>query len=232
MRAFARMYRAHAAREDTVLFPAFHGALSPREYAALGEDFEDREHQLFGRGGFEGVLDEVAALERTLGIEDLARFTAADGERLAGRASMIRRSPDRTRGVSAETCVAPDLGAAAPTLVVTNVALLLWVLTSLSLGRAADRKGRAVARAAVVEDTTPPFNATALSAARRYRGTRRSGASAETAAGEGRDDLAVVDRFAVPAPRVRGRRDRERRVARSGLRQPCRHQTSLFFSGS
>ena len=75
MRLFARMYRPHAAREDTVLFPAFHQLLSHREYDSLGEKFEEREHQMFGADGFEKTLDQVAALERQLGIDDLGRFT-------------------------------------------------------------------------------------------------------------------------------------------------------------
>jgi hemerythrin-like domain-containing protein len=75
LRLFVRMYRPHEAREDTVLFPAFKGIVSAHEYAALGEDFEDREHALFGADGFERMVAEVAALERQLGIHDLARFT-------------------------------------------------------------------------------------------------------------------------------------------------------------
>ena len=71
------MYRPHAAREDTVLFPALHRIVSPHEYDALGEEFEQQEHRLFGEDGFEKVVDEVARLERQLGIEDLAQFTPA-----------------------------------------------------------------------------------------------------------------------------------------------------------
>ena len=73
--AFVRMYEPHAAREDTVLFPALHELVSPHEYDALCEDFERREHQLFGGDGFERAVAEVDAIERSLGIEDLARFT-------------------------------------------------------------------------------------------------------------------------------------------------------------
>jgi hemerythrin-like domain-containing protein len=72
---FVRMYAPHEAREDTVLFPALHEIVPKQEYAALGEDFEKREHQLFGKEGFEGMVDRVAAIEKTLGIFDLAKFT-------------------------------------------------------------------------------------------------------------------------------------------------------------
>jgi hemerythrin-like domain-containing protein len=77
LRQFIRMYEPHEAREDTVLFPAFHTIVSPHEYGALGEDFERREHQLFGADGFETMVDRVARIERALGIYDLAQFTPA-----------------------------------------------------------------------------------------------------------------------------------------------------------
>jgi hemerythrin-like domain-containing protein len=72
---FTRMYEPHAAREDTVLFPALHEIVSPSEYDALGEDFEKREHATFGEDGFEHAVARVDAIEKTLGIEDLATFT-------------------------------------------------------------------------------------------------------------------------------------------------------------
>jgi hemerythrin-like domain-containing protein len=41
---FIRMYRPHAARENTVLFPAFHELVTHKEYESLGEVFEEKEH--------------------------------------------------------------------------------------------------------------------------------------------------------------------------------------------
>jgi len=75
MRQFVRMYGPHEAREDTVLFPALRNIVSPHEFAALGEDFEKKEHELFGEEGFEKMVDSVAKIEKTLGIYDLAQFT-------------------------------------------------------------------------------------------------------------------------------------------------------------
>ncbi len=75
MRQFVQMYQHHAAREDTVLFPKFQGLVTPQEYDALGEQFEDLEHKLFGEDGFNKVVDQVASLEKALGIYDLAQFT-------------------------------------------------------------------------------------------------------------------------------------------------------------
>jgi hemerythrin-like domain-containing protein len=75
LRLFIRMYRPHEAREDTVLFPALREIVGHDEYESLGEAFEDQEHRLFGARGFEGVVDQVAQLERMLGIYELSQFT-------------------------------------------------------------------------------------------------------------------------------------------------------------
>jgi hemerythrin-like domain-containing protein len=75
LRQFVRMYAPHEAREDTVLFPALHDVVSKQEYGALGEDFEKKEHQLFGKEGFEGIVERVAVIEKGLGIFDLRQFT-------------------------------------------------------------------------------------------------------------------------------------------------------------
>jgi len=73
--AFIRMYRPHEAREDTVLFPALYKLISAKQIADLGEQFEEKEHQLLGSEGFEKAVDEVAAVEKQLGIYDLSKFT-------------------------------------------------------------------------------------------------------------------------------------------------------------
>ena len=75
MRLFNRMYAPHEAREDTILFPALHSIMTKNEYDSLGDEFEKKEHQLFGKEGFEGMVDKVASIEKQLGIYDLARFT-------------------------------------------------------------------------------------------------------------------------------------------------------------
>jgi hemerythrin-like domain-containing protein len=73
--AFIRMYRPHEAREDTVLFPALYKIVPAKQVRDLGERFEQEEHRLFGDDGFEKAVAEVAAIEKQLGIHDLARFT-------------------------------------------------------------------------------------------------------------------------------------------------------------
>lgn len=72
---FLSMYRPHAAREDTVLFPAIREIVSADEYRELGEKFEDKEHQMFGEKGFEKIVADVAGLEKSLGIYELDQFT-------------------------------------------------------------------------------------------------------------------------------------------------------------
>lgn len=72
---FINMYEPHAAREDTVLFPAFKSIVSESEYQELGEQFEEEEHKKFSKEGFEGIVSEVADIEKTLNIYDLWKFT-------------------------------------------------------------------------------------------------------------------------------------------------------------
>jgi hemerythrin-like domain-containing protein len=75
LRQFIRMYEPHEAREDTVLFPALGRIVTRNEYDALGEDFEKKEHELFGKDGFEVMVEKVASIEKVLGIYDLSQFT-------------------------------------------------------------------------------------------------------------------------------------------------------------
>jgi hemerythrin-like domain-containing protein len=79
LRQFIRMYEPHEAREDTVLFPAFREIVSKHEYDSLGEDFEKKEHELFGEEGFEKMVDRIAGIENKLGIYELAQFTPKAG---------------------------------------------------------------------------------------------------------------------------------------------------------
>jgi len=73
--SFNTMYRPHESREDTVLFPAFRKIVSKHEYDSLGEEFENNEHKLFGKDGFETMVSKVADIEKRMGIYDLNQFT-------------------------------------------------------------------------------------------------------------------------------------------------------------
>jgi hemerythrin-like domain-containing protein len=75
MQAFVTMYRPHAAREDTVLFPKLREIVSGHEFDAIGEEMEKREHQHFGEDGFEKAVAHVAELEKKIGLYDLKQFT-------------------------------------------------------------------------------------------------------------------------------------------------------------
>jgi hemerythrin-like domain-containing protein len=75
VRSFITMYRPHAAREDTDLFPLLKTVVSLHEYDAMAEDFERKEHKLFGDDGFEMMVHRVAGLEQSIGIAELAQFT-------------------------------------------------------------------------------------------------------------------------------------------------------------
>jgi hemerythrin-like domain-containing protein len=77
LQSFIAMYRPHAAREDTDLFPKLKDLVSSHEYDAMAEEFEKKEHQLFGEDGFEKMVDRVAQVERAIGIYDLNQFTPA-----------------------------------------------------------------------------------------------------------------------------------------------------------
>ena len=74
MQKFIRMYEPHAAREDTVLFPAFARLIGDKELHKLQETFEQKEKAL-PLGDFEKMVAEVTNIEKTLGIDDLALFT-------------------------------------------------------------------------------------------------------------------------------------------------------------
>src|SRR6266540_586649 len=75
LEAFARMYEEHAAREDTIVFPAWKTKLSPKRLDEMGELFEEIEHKAFGKDGFDDAVDKIAAIEKALGF-DAAAFTA------------------------------------------------------------------------------------------------------------------------------------------------------------
>ena len=58
--AFVLMYRNHAAREDTIVFPAWKETL----------------HEQFGEDGFENAVKQISAIETSLGLADITQFTA------------------------------------------------------------------------------------------------------------------------------------------------------------
>lgn len=73
--SFVLMYEHHAAREDTIVFPAWKKALSNQEYDELGEKFEQIEHQQFGGDGFDEAVKTISEVEGMLGLTNIAQFT-------------------------------------------------------------------------------------------------------------------------------------------------------------
>jgi hypothetical protein len=42
----------------------------------MGDKFEEIERQQFGKDGFEDAVAQIAHIEQSLGVADIARFTA------------------------------------------------------------------------------------------------------------------------------------------------------------
>lgn len=70
------MYENHAAREDTIVFPAWENSVGDQQLAQIGEKFEEIEHHQFGKDGFQAAVAQISAIEQTLGFADLTKFTA------------------------------------------------------------------------------------------------------------------------------------------------------------
>jgi hemerythrin-like domain-containing protein len=80
---FVRMYEHHAAIEDTIIFPTWKQAISAHEYHERTEQFEELEHEMFGKDGFEDALARIASIEREFGLADLDALTAPSPPKLA-----------------------------------------------------------------------------------------------------------------------------------------------------
>jgi hemerythrin-like domain-containing protein len=73
--SFVLMYQNHAAREDTIVFPAWKKNFSDKQLDEIGDQFEDIEHKMFGKDGFEDAEKKISDIEGRLGFADLAQFT-------------------------------------------------------------------------------------------------------------------------------------------------------------
>lgn len=73
--SFSRMYEAHAAYEDTIVFQAWRRSLTAGALADAAGQFLQAEAAAF-KGGFDAALADVAAIETALGLHDLSRYTA------------------------------------------------------------------------------------------------------------------------------------------------------------
>jgi hemerythrin-like domain-containing protein len=73
--SFVLMYPNHAAREDTIVFPAWKKNFSNQQLDEISDQFEDIEHKMFGKDGFEDAEKKLANIVTALGFSDLAQFT-------------------------------------------------------------------------------------------------------------------------------------------------------------
>ncbi|MGA2069991.1 MAG: hemerythrin domain-containing protein [Sedimentisphaerales bacterium] len=76
LESMVRMYRPHAAREDTVIFPAWKQTLTAKQLDKMNDKFEDIEKEMLGENGFENAVKQISEIEAELGMADLAKFTA------------------------------------------------------------------------------------------------------------------------------------------------------------
>jgi hemerythrin-like domain-containing protein len=75
LESFVLMYENHAAREDTIVFPAWKKKFSNKQLDEISERFEDIEHKMFGKDGFEEAEKKISRIEDDLGFSDLGQFT-------------------------------------------------------------------------------------------------------------------------------------------------------------
>lgn len=74
LKEFIAMYRPHAAREDTELFPKLSSLICKKQLDQLSEKFEELEQSLFGAEGFFKEVNKVTLIEQKLHIHTLNRF--------------------------------------------------------------------------------------------------------------------------------------------------------------
>jgi hypothetical protein len=51
--------------------------ISNRQLHEMSEEFEEIEHQTFGKDGFYDAVERIAKIERALGLADIGQFTAS-----------------------------------------------------------------------------------------------------------------------------------------------------------
>ena len=58
------MYRNHAVREDTIVFPAWKNALTGLQLDEMSDKFEEIEHRQFGKDGFNDAERQISEIAR------------------------------------------------------------------------------------------------------------------------------------------------------------------------
>lgn len=76
LESMARMYQHHAAREDTIVFPAWKENFTQKQIDEFSDQFEEIEQKMFGKDGFEDAEHKIGQIEQALGLADIMQFTA------------------------------------------------------------------------------------------------------------------------------------------------------------
>jgi hemerythrin-like domain-containing protein len=84
LESFVLMYQHHAAREDTIVFPAWKQTMTDEQLDEMNDKFEEIEKQQFGEDGFETAVKQIAEIETALGIADISQFTPPSPPKPAG----------------------------------------------------------------------------------------------------------------------------------------------------
>jgi hemerythrin-like domain-containing protein len=84
LESFVLMYEHHAAREDTIIFPAWKQTMTASQLDEMGEKFEDIEHEQFGEDGYEDAVKQIGEIEGGLGLSDISQFTAPAPPKISG----------------------------------------------------------------------------------------------------------------------------------------------------
>lgn len=84
LETFVLMYEHHAAREDTIIFPAWKQTLNAEQLDEMGEKFEEIEQQQFGGDGYEDAVRQIGDIEGSLGLADISQFTAPPPPKVPG----------------------------------------------------------------------------------------------------------------------------------------------------
>lgn len=74
-RAFSSMFRPHALREDTVIYPKLLQILGETGYAELSAKVDALEDKMANDLSLSEIVSQVASIETALGVNDLSQFT-------------------------------------------------------------------------------------------------------------------------------------------------------------
>jgi hemerythrin-like domain-containing protein len=77
LESFSRMYEAHAAYEDTVVFQAWRRSLPPQALAEAADRMAEAERAALKGDAFAAALVDLGAIEAALGVHDLSSYTAS-----------------------------------------------------------------------------------------------------------------------------------------------------------